>query len=141
MARKETVITLTDGDEQKRFKIRQMPATKAERWIFKMILLLGGKANVQHLEDLSGLLEAVSNQPYEKVQELLDDLLSCVSRVHDGNIESQLTPENVDGFVEEMGTLMKLRVEAFKANNFFPKAGLGESTASPTQAMIKRMTQ
>lgn len=139
MARKESTVTLEDGGTSKRFKIRQMPASKAERWIFKLVLLLGGKANVQHLEDFSGLLEAVSNQPYEKVQELLDDLLSCVSRIHDGNIESQLTPENVDGFVEEMKTLMQLRVEAFKANNFFPKAGLSESTESPAQAIIKRM--
>ena len=40
--RKTSTITLTDGGEAKRFKITQMSATKAERWLFKFVLLLGG---------------------------------------------------------------------------------------------------
>ena len=30
---KENIVTLTDGGEQKRFKVRQMPASKAEKFL------------------------------------------------------------------------------------------------------------
>jgi hypothetical protein len=40
-----------------------------------------------------------------------------------GGVETQLTPDNVDGFIESPMTLLKLRAEVFKANNFFPKGG------------------
>ena len=143
--RKTSTITLMDGGESKRFKITQMSATKAERWLFKFVLLLGGGTDMTALKNLENdptqLLTAVADKPYEKVQELLDDLLTCVCRVHDGGIETQLTPENVDGFIEEMGTLMKLRVEAFKANSFFPKADENESDGlnhSADNVLIRR---
>ena len=41
--RKEKIITLTDNDNTLRFKIRQMPATEQEKFIFKVLLLLCGK--------------------------------------------------------------------------------------------------
>lgn len=143
--RKTSTITLMDGGESKRFKITQMSATKAERWLFKFVLLLGGGTDMGALKNIendpTSLLTAVADKPYEKVQELLDDLLTCVCRIHDGGIETQLTPENVDGFIEEMGTLMKLRVEAFKANSFFPKADENESEGlnhSADNVLIRR---
>jgi hypothetical protein len=120
--RKEQIITLQDAGESKNFKIRQMPATKAERWLIKFILLLGGNAAVQDMQNPTNFLAALADKPFDKVQELLDALLSCCSRVHDGGMETQLSPVNVDGFVEEITTLMKLRAEAFKINNFFPMA-------------------
>lgn len=135
--RKESTITLTDGGEQKIFKIRQMPASKAERWVYKLVLLLGSGASMNVLTDPAALFAALNEKPYDKVQELLDDLLSCVSRCADGGIETQLTNDNVDGFVEEMITLMKLRVEAFKANHFFPQVGAAD-LAKFSEAMIKR---
>lgn len=122
--RKENIVTLLDGGQEKKFKIKQMSASQGERFLFKIMLLLGASTNTEKLTDASGFFDAISNKPYEKVQELLDILLSCVSRVHDGGIESQLTPENVDGFIEEMPTLLKLRGEAFSINNFFQGNGL-----------------
>ena len=120
--RKEDIIRLDDDGEQKDFKIRQMSASRGERFFFKLILLLGGQTEVEKLNDPMAIFGALANQPYDKVQELLDELLACVSRVTDG-IETQLTPENVDGFIESPMTLFKLRAEVFKANNFFQKLG------------------
>ena len=136
--RKEQFITLTDGGEQKKFKITQMPATKAERWVLKMIFLLGGEAEIDKLNDAMTIFNAIANKPFEKVEELLDGLLECCSRVHEGGIETPLNADNVDGYVEEMGTLLKLRVEAFKANNFFQKSGLKLSAESPASVTIPR---
>lgn len=121
---KENIITLQDGGVEKRFKIKQMTATKGELFIYKFALLVGANADLSKMSDASDLFNAVAGQPFEKVQELLDLLLSCVSRVHDGGIESQLTPENVDSFVEDKGTLMRLRVEAFTINSFFQGDGV-----------------
>jgi hypothetical protein len=138
---KETVVTLEDGGQEKNFKIRQMPATKAERFIYKFVLLLGGNAELDKMgDDMGALFSAISHQPYEKVQELLDALISCVSiHYNDTNIEKQLTPENIDSYIEDMSTLMKLRAEAFKANNFFQQSGLPGLEKSPAPAItIKR---
>jgi hypothetical protein len=122
--RKENIITLQDGGQEKKFKIKQMSASQGERFLFKILLLLGASTDTDKLTDASGFFDAISNKPYEKVQELLDILLSCISRVHDGGIESQLTPDNVDSFVEDFPTLLKLRGEAFGINNFFQRSGL-----------------
>lgn len=122
--RKENIVTINDGGQDKKFKVKQMSASQGERFLIKVMLLLGASADTDKLSDASGFMGAIANQPYEKVQELMDILLSCVSRVHDGGIESQLTPENVDSFIDEMPTLLKLRGEAFSINNFFPQSGL-----------------
>lgn len=126
--RKENILTLQDGGQEKKFKVKQMSASQGERFLFKIMLLLGASTDTSKLTDASGFFDAIGSKPYEKVQELLDILLSCISRVHDGGIESQLTPENVDSFVEEMPTLLKLRGEAFSINNFFQQSGLGALT-------------
>ena len=60
---------------------------------------------------------------YEKIQELLDDLLSCCSIVKE-NVEVKLTEQNVDTYIESRNTLLKLRAEAFKVNDFFQTSGL-----------------
>jgi hypothetical protein len=137
--RNESIVRLEDGGEQKEFKIRQMSATQGEQFFFKVVLLLGGQTEVSKFRDPIAVLNALAGKPYDKVQELLDNMLSCVSRVN-GGVETQLTPDNVDGFIESPMTLLRLRAEVFKANNFFPKGGqpplsVFNGTSSPT---IKR---
>lgn len=120
--RKENIVRMEDGGEQKEFKVKQMSASQGERFFYKLILLLGGQAKVETLQDPLALLGALANQPFEKVQELLDEMLTCISRKN-GNVETQLTPDNVDGFIENPITIFKLRAEVFKINNFFQNGG------------------
>lgn len=135
--RKENLITVEDAGEQKQFKVRQMSAAQGERFLFKLILLLGGKAEVESLHNPLALLGSLSDKPYEKVQELLDELLSCIARVN-GGVETQLTTDNVDGFVESPMTLLKLRAEAIKCNNFFQQGGVTPFDVSNAETLIKR---
>jgi len=132
--RKESIVRLDDDGEQKEFKIRQMSASRGERFFYQLLLLLGADAKMEMFEDPAAIFAALASQPYDKVQALLDEMLSCVSRVTDG-IETQLTPDNVDGFIESPITLFKLRAEVFKANNFFQRLGQkqfdGFSVGSP----------
>jgi hypothetical protein len=138
---KENIVTLTDGGEQKRFKVRQMPASKAEKFLLKVISALGGGLDVNHLNSPEMLFGALVNAPVDKVEGILDELLSNISRVHEGNIETQLTAENVDGFIEELPTLLKLRGEALKINNFFQGAeGKNFGNFSGDAVMIKRQS-
>jgi hypothetical protein len=120
---------MEDDGEQKEFKIRQMSASRGERFFFKLLLLLGGDMEVSKLTDPYALLSALADKPFERVEELLDDMLSCVSRVN-GGVETQLTPENVDAFVSSPMTLFKLRAEVVKANNFFQNGVLTPSDDS-----------
>lgn len=136
--RKENVVRLMDGGEEKTFKVRQMSATRGERFVFKFVMLLGGEAEIEKMADPYALLGALSSKPFERVQELLDELIECISRVN-GGIETQLTPDNADAFIEEPMTLMKLRVEAVKLNDFFHLSEQAPSTESNAgSVLIKR---
>ena len=136
--RKENVIRLMDGGEEKTFKVRQMSATRGERFVFKFVMLLGGETEIERMTDPYALLGALGSKPFERVQELLDELIGCISRVN-GGVETQLTPDNADAFIEEPMTLMKLRVEAVKLNDFFHLGGQPPSTESnAASVMIKR---
>ena len=135
--RKEIDVMLDDGGESLHFRIKQMSATQAERWTFKMMMLIGAAGGSTKGDDLSSILATLSNAPYERIQELLTDLLSCCSIIKE-NVAVQLTEENVDGFISNRNTLIKLRAEAFKVNDFFQTGGLPDFGQSPAQVDIKR---
>lgn len=135
--RKVVDWTCEDGGESLHFRIKQMSATQAERFTFKLLLLIGANGGKMASGDLSALLGSLSAAPYEKIQELLTELLSCCSIVKE-NVEVKLTEENVDGFISERNTLFQLRVEAFKVNDFFQTSGLSVFGQSPAPVDIKR---
>lgn len=140
--RKTTDITINDGDNALRFRIKQMSATQSESWTYRLLMLLAqgaGKGSVSDLSgaDLSAVMGLLGNVPFEKIEALLADLLKCCSIIKDG-IEIQLDETNVDGFIEKRNTLIKLRVEAFKFNDFFQMPDMGGSGQSPEVTTIKR---
>ena len=135
--RKEIDVMLDDGGESLHFRIKQMSATQAERWTFKMMMLIGAAGGSTEGDDLSSILATLSNAPYERIQELLTDLLSCCSIIKE-NVAVHLTEENVDGFISNRNTLIKLRAEAFKVNDFFQTGGLPDLGQSPAPVDIKR---
>ena len=128
--RKVVDWTCEDGGATLHFRIKQMAATQAERFTFKVLLLIGANGGKFETGDLSRLLGSLSSAPYEKIQELLDDLLSCCSIVKE-NVEVKLTDANVDTYIESRNTLLQLRAEAFKANDFFQTSGLNVFAQSP----------
>ena len=125
MARQEKIIIIEDGGEQKKFKVRQMGATSSE-WFFLQLMDELAKAGImqKEIDEVSGVMTLISMLAHR--QDMMDKLIECVSRVHEGGIESQLTAENADGYVDDFKTLFKLRMEAFAINGFFQKGGLNE---------------
>lgn len=128
--RKVVDWTCEDGGATLHFRIKQMSATQAERFTFKLLLLIGANGGKVQAGDLSSLLGSLASADYDKIQELLTELLSCCSIVKE-NVEVNLTEENVDGFISERNTLLQLRAEAFKANDFFQTRGLPVFGQSP----------
>ena len=135
--RKETTVIIEDRGNPLTFTIREMPATRLERWIIRAMLLLAGSEGP---EGLSGGVEnagkylsehglkALANVEYEKAQPLLDELLACCART-DAGVEQRCTPDSVDGYIEDVRTLFKLRVEAAKLNFGFFGASPSDSPA------------
>lgn len=124
MARKESIITIQDRDQELTFKIREMSATKLESWIIRALLLVAGSGlQVPDGSDIreagvflaeNGLM-ALSNVDFEKAQPLLDELLGCCSRVVE-KVEERCTPDSVDNYILDVKTLFTLRLEAIKLN-------------------------
>ena len=125
--RKETTVTIEDRGRPLTFVIREMPATRLERWIIRAMLLLSGS---EGLEGLGGSVEGAGK--FLSEHGILDELLACCART-DAGVEQRCTPDTVDGYIDDVRTLFKLRVEAAKLNFGF----FGESlSASPADLHI-----
>ncbi|WP_270425575.1 hypothetical protein [Klebsiella variicola] len=64
-------------------------------------------------------ISSLAKIPYAQSKPLMDELLSCVSFIGGNGIETPLT---ADGQVEEVSTLLRLRIEAFKLHIAFVAA-------------------
>ena len=140
MARKEINITLQDGERSLNFKVKQMSATQLESWIIRAILALGkGGVDVPQGADIRAAgeylsrhgLAALGRLDYEQVKPLLDELLTCCWHVTGQNSMTQLIPEVVDGILEDVCTLFKLRLEAIKLNLGFLGPEAAKHSGSP----------
>lgn len=150
MARKEIIITLEDRDNPLTFRIRQMPATKLETWLIRALLLLAGSgievpvgADMQKAGAVlaQGGLSMLGAVNFDKAKPLLDDLLGCCHRVLPEGGEMQVTESTVDGYIEDVRTLFRLRTEALKLNLDFFGSGVlatfrhGPETGKSTPSM------
>lgn len=139
--RESTVIKLKDRSGELTFKITEMPASKMEAWLMRFILLLTSAGvsvpDGMGLEETASFLQKdglglLGKLDYDKVKPLLDDMLVCCSRMLDGGIEQPCTPEGVDGYIEDVTTLLKLRFEAVKYHfRFFGKGSPSSSQKTP----------
>lgn len=137
--RKEKTIVIDDRGKSLTFKIREMSALQMEGWIARAGILLAGtgildetKADVRNAGEIAaGVARAVGESgisalgrlDYDKARPLLDELLSCCSRV-DAGVEQPLTPDVLEGFIEDVRTLFTLRKEALALNfGFFAQGG------------------
>jgi hypothetical protein len=152
--RKEKTITLNDRGRELIFKIREMPATRLESWIVRAGLVLAstGILDSKSITDAGeaiqaagkiiteGGLAALGNVDYDKVQPLLDELLGCCEHMVDG-IGHKVTPDTVDGIIEDVKTLFALRKEVITLNfDFFAPDGKSDTTeaGTPRRAASRR---
>lgn len=148
MARKTIEIDIEDRGKKLTFVIKEMSATQLESWIIRALLMAtgAGAANVPEGADLQkagaylaqrgiGLLGSLE---YDKAAPLLDEMLACCYRKIE-NHQERCTPDNVTGYIEDVSTLFKLRMEAMKLNlGFFwaedgPLSGFRNTPATMPQ--------
>ena len=66
------------------------------------------------------MIKALVSVPHVEAKALLDELLSEVYKV-DGKSEIKFSFDDADGYISSPLTILKLRIESFKANfGFFP---------------------
>ena len=137
-------ITLQDRGKSLTFRITEMSATQLEDWTMRACLVLAGagsdipagggvEAIGRYLAEHG--LAAIGSVDYAKAKPLLDEMLSCCSRVVD-KMEERVTPETADAYIEDMSTLFKLRMEALRLNFSFFKAG-GQSDTPEKPSTVR----
>ena len=143
--RKEITVTLNDRGNELTFRIREMPATKVERWIIKLAGALSAtgvfSADVADGVDAQkaiadfllkgGLskLGMVTKDYDEVIQPLIDELYTCVEQKV-GDAYFALTPDVIDAKIEDVRTLFNLQKEIVKLHlDFFVPGVASSSTA------------
>ncbi|NDK98625.1 hypothetical protein [Photorhabdus bodei] len=132
MARKETFITMNDDnrDKGKLFYIQEMPASQAEWWAIRALMVMGREwldipDNFRDL-GMAALavvgLKAISRIAPDEARPLLDELMTCVQMVPNP-ADKKIKRELIDSDIEEIVTRLKLRAEVLKLHvDFFKTA-------------------
>ena len=111
-------ISTNDRDKGKVFQLREMPASKAEKWAARAFLALA-KSGVDIPDDIAeqgvaGIaavgIKALSRIEFSDAEALLDEMFDCVQFIPDPS-----RPDVVRGLIEddieEVATRVKLRKE------------------------------
>jgi hypothetical protein len=154
--RKEKIISLKDGEKTLTFKIKQFPATRLERWINRLVLLLakGGReafnlplsadaASVQQAmqkNGLDGIVKMLGGLSFDAAAPLYDELLSAAALVRD-NYEQECSAQVLDSNIEDVKTLYLLRWEILKLNFSFLSAGGHSQPGQPPNLTIPKATR
>lgn len=137
-------ITIDDNGNKLTFVVRQMPALQAWHWCNKVILLLcEAGADIPLENGFTGAVEYIREHglgvlgklDYAKAQPLMEELLQQCSRLVD-RMETQVTPDSCEAYIEDVRTLYLLEKEAFVISLPFFKAG-GASSTQDLQSTVK----
>lgn len=132
------IVTIKDGENELKFKIRQMPATEMESWVLRVAQLAASADLGDTSKGVEGVISEIIKNPqkfissvdYAKFKPLWDELLTCASKVDD-RVEQQCDIENVNTYVTSFVTLIRLRVEVLNLNfGFFTAESPSKSRKS-----------
>lgn len=143
MRNKDTVSIKGFGrDDGKIFRLTEMSASKKEAFSFKVLSIIDFKnPEVQKISKESSntlaLTEMLGNEiDVVKYTELCNDYLycyECFDKLTGAYV--QLTPENIDDYIEEIDTRKFLREKSEKFNNSF--FSQGEDLKQEKQETVK----
>ena len=88
MSRKEKIVTISDSgrDQGKRFKLTEMPSSRAEKWALRALLAMS-QSGVPIPPDVMGMgmpalvsfgLQAILNMAYPEAEGLMVELMACI---------------------------------------------------------------
>ena len=129
--------TVTCQDEKSRdfgkvYLIKEMPASRVEKWAFRALAALA-KANIFMPEGvdpqagIAGIATAGFNRlgdiPWADAEPLLDEMMTCVSWVPDPSRPMVVRHPAGDDAIEDLSTRLMLRKAIFQLHTNFSTAG------------------
>ena len=122
--RKTEIIKLIDDGAERTFRITQMPATKAERWVNRAAFLLVGAGKELKTDniDIEKVIKAIATIDYEKAEPLYNELIECCKFLPDGNVNGggiACTQDTIDAQIIDPMNLYRLRMASAKLNFSF----------------------
>lgn len=154
--REEQRVTLMDGEQELTFVIKKFPATKQERWINRVVMLLVKSAaksssidtltgmqasDVRQLENLiakegiQGFAKLLGGLEYDDIEPLYAELMTCVSHLS-GDFRHACTNDKLDSLITDVTTLYKLRMEVLRMNFSFFRQGGNSPKETPPEITI-----
>ena len=132
MARKNLIYKVADEgrDKGKSFVLTEMDAEAAEDWGMRALLALMG-AGVEMPDDfdslgMAGMVElgfkALGKLSWDVAKPLLNEMKQCIQFMPDSS-KPHIVRGLFDGDIEEIPTLIKLRIEVWKLHVGFLTAG------------------
>ncbi len=135
MLKKETVVVPAEWggrDANKNFLITEMPASKAEKWGMRAILLLRGSGermpdNVQGLGMVGVAILGINvflrgEMSFTNLEPLLDEMMTCVKIIRDPRHPTFATELVSESDIEEVQTRLWLRSEVLRLHTGFSPA-------------------
>ena len=122
--RKTEIIKLIDDGAERTFRITQMPATKAERWVNRAAFLLAGAGKELKSDniDIEKVIRAIATIDYDKAEPLYNELIECCTFLPDGNVNGggiACTQDTIDAQIIDPMNLYRLRMASAKLNFSF----------------------
>ena len=145
MARKTKVVTVPldtkdtpedklNRDAGRAYFLKEMPASQAERWAFRVVqaLIRSGAEVSDHVagSGMAGLaqigLRAFANMAYHEAVELMEEMFQCITIIRDKS-HPEMTFPIMEEDIEEVSTRFLLRTEVFELHTGFSLAGVRQS--------------
>jgi hypothetical protein len=127
---KDVTIDKEGRDIGKVFRIRELPASQAERWALRAFLGIA-KAGIEIPDDVAAMgmagialmgIRALSGIDFNEAEILMAEMMSCVVFVPDAS-RPQVTRPLVEDDIEEISTRLQLRKEILSIHvDFFTNA-------------------
>ena len=129
--RKTKNITLIEDGEELKFLVKQMSAMQLIRWTMKLTGLIGkaglgvpqakdndpaALTDALNAHGVKDVLAGLGRLEPDDVQPLIDGLLACCHHINGPNSLTQLTPDLLDGIINDPRTLTALLRESALLN-------------------------
>ena len=139
--RKTTTVTIAeDGrDRGKAFLLTEMPASRAEKWATRALLMLS-RSGIDFPAELLGSgmagiavygLRALPLLDFNEAEPLLDEMWDCLQIIPDPS-HPNVTRPLLEDDIEEIATRIKLRTEIFNLHVSFSQPAAALNTTSET---------
>lgn len=146
--RKELDVIITSGtpetnrDYGKTFQIREMSASKAEKWAMRALLAVARsgvdlpegmpEGGMQSIAILG--IQAVMKLDFYDAEPLLDEMMECI-RIKPDPKNPAIIRNLIDDDIEEIATRIKLREEVIRLHlGFFTGVGASSQTSEMTSS-------